>query len=133
MRIYITHCCAKKDDALKGTGMGVTPESLYKGERTKRFMETCNERRVRWAIFSDKYGVWFPDVQHEWYDKHPSCVSEKDFVRLVDDFDAKLKQFDEIWFYRDPEEFHPLYRRLLIKARLRDRVHQFRELGEIES
>ncbi len=29
MRIYITHCGAKKDDSLKGTGRRVTPDLLY--------------------------------------------------------------------------------------------------------
>jgi hypothetical protein len=131
MRIYITHCCAKKDDTLKGTGVRVTPDKLYKGKRTKTFMGACTELGVHWAIFSDKHGIWFPNVAHEWYDKHPNRVSEKDFARLVDDFDAKLKQFDEIWFYRDPRRFHRLYRRLLVKAKLCDRIHQFSELDEI--
>ena len=131
MRICITHCCAKKDDALKGGGMRDGPDRLYTATPTKRFMETCKKCRVHWAIFSDKYGVWFPDIKHEWYEKDPSRVSEAEFARLLDDFDAKLERFDEIWFYHNPGRFHPLYKRLLSQTKLRDRIHMFSHLGEI--
>ncbi len=107
------------------------PDRLYTATPTKRFMETCKKCRVHWAIFSDKYGVWFPDIKHEWYEKDPSRVSEAEFARLLDDFDAKLERFDEIWFYHNPGRFHPLYKRLLSQTKLRDRIHMFSHLGEI--
>jgi len=131
MRIYVTHWSAKKNDALKGTGMCVAPDRLYTARPTKRFIETCKERHVRWAIFSDNYGVWFPEVEHGWYDKDPSHVRESEFARLLEDFDAKLEPFGEIWFYYNPGRFHRLYRRLLIKVKLRDRIHLFSHLYEI--
>ena len=66
-RIYITHCAAKKDDSLEGTGRRVTPDLFYAATPTQRFMRRCRERGVRWAIFSDHYGVWFSGEPREWY------------------------------------------------------------------
>lgn len=76
MKIYITHCSAKKDDSLKNTGRKVTPDKLYIATPTQRFMNKCKEKKVNWAIFSDLYGVWFPDIEHEWYEKDPDTVTE---------------------------------------------------------
>ena|SRR5207249_6837857 len=81
-RIYLTHCAAKKDEALKGTGRRVTPDRLYTATPTQRFMRRCKEHGVRWAIFSDHYGVWFSDEQREWYGDDvgdPSPVSRPGF------------------------------------------------------
>ena len=63
MRIYITHCSARKNDALRKTGEKVTPDKLYTSPRIQRFMHACMDRKVQWAIFSDLYGMWFPDVK----------------------------------------------------------------------
>ena len=61
-QIYITHCSAKKDDRCRETRETVTPDLLYTAKPTQRFMERCKATGVRWAIFSDLYGVWFPEV-----------------------------------------------------------------------
>jgi len=37
-------------------------------------MNRCKEKRVEWAIFSNLYGVWFPNVEHEWYEKNPALL-----------------------------------------------------------
>ena len=131
MRIYLTHCCAKKDDSLRTTGVKVTPEELYVATPTRRFMNSCKERSVAWAILSDKYGVWFPDVKHKWYDKHPDTVTPEEFERLVNDFDENLDPYDEIWFYYNPGRFHPLYDRLLTRSSLEDRITRFTHISEI--
>jgi hypothetical protein len=70
---------------------------------------------VKWAIFSDKYGVWFSDNLHEWYEKDPNKVTEAEFNQLVNEFNKSLGQFDEIWFYHNPGRFHKLYKKLLRK------------------
>ncbi len=70
-RIYLTHCSARKDDTLKETGTGVTPDMLYKSAPIRRFMKSCKSNRVNWAIFSDKYGIWFANDKHTWYEKDP--------------------------------------------------------------
>ncbi len=67
MRIYITHCSRRKDDSLKNTGRKVTPDKLYQAIPLQRFIKKCQEKNVKWAIFSDLHSVLFPDVEIEWY------------------------------------------------------------------
>jgi len=131
MKIYVTHCSAKKDDSLRLTAEKVTPDRLYTATPTQRFISRCKEKRVKWAIFSDSYGVWFPDVKHPWYEKDPDTVTEQEFHNLLDDFDQKLRGYDDIWFYYNPGHFHPLYRCLLQETKLRHKVREFTHLREI--
>ena len=69
MRIYLTHCSAKKDNSLRNSTKKMAPDKLYMATPTQRFMSQCKEQCVKWAIFSEKYGVWFPEEKHEWYEK----------------------------------------------------------------
>ncbi len=131
MRIYLTHCSAKKDDSLKHTNKKVTPDKLYTATLTQRFMNKCKEKGVTWAIFSDLYGVWFPNVKHEWYEKDPDTITEHDFIKLLKDFEQKLGDYDEIYFYHNPRRFHPLYKRLLKETKLKDKITLFSHLREI--
>jgi hypothetical protein len=131
IRVYITHCSAKKDNSLKNTGRKVTPDKLYKATPTQRFMNKCKQKGVNWAIFSDLYGVWFPGEKHEWYEKDPNVVTEQEFSGLVNDFDQKLRNYDEIWFYYNPGRFHSLYRRLLREINLKGKVRRFTHIDEI--
>ena len=133
MRIYITHCSATKDDSLKNTRKKVTPDKLYISPgRIRPFIDECIRTNVKWAIFSALYGVWFPHVKHEWYEKSPYEVSGGEFKLLLKDFDQKLQNYDEIWFYYNPGRFHSLYRRLLEETRLKDKVKLFSHYWEIE-
>jgi hypothetical protein len=130
-RIYLTHCCAKKDNSLRGGGKKVTPDKLYTSERIQRFMNECKKKGAEWAIFSDKYGVVFPNQEIEWYDKHPSKVTDEEFEALLKDFDQKLAAYDEIWFYYNPGRFHHLYERLLNGSKLKDHIRKFTHIKEI--
>lgn len=122
MRIlYFTHCCAKKDDSLKGTGEKVPPMRLYTATPTQRFMNRCIEAKVKWAIFSDKYAFVFPDDQIEWYNKRPSSVTEIEKRELFNDAFRELKKYDLAWFYFNPSRLHPLYRELVDEMRRRGR------------
>jgi len=112
-RIYITHCSCGKDDALKGTDTKVSPDKLYTSTPIQRFMDRCKDERVDWAVLSDEYGVWFPGVRHKWYDTPPGKVTEEEFTALVEDFERKLLDYGEVWFYHNPGRFHRLYRRLI--------------------
>ena len=132
MRIYITHCSAKKDDSLKGTGKKVAPDKLYTSIRIQQFIKKCKEKNAQWAIFSDKYGIWFPYEKHEWYDKHPNTVSEEEFKRLVRDFEKKLRDYDEIYFYYNPGRFHSLYKRLLKEVKVKNKIILFSHIDEIK-
>jgi hypothetical protein len=128
--IYLTHCCAKKDDSLKGKK--VTPDRLYISTTIQRFINECKKKGVEWAIFSDKYDVVFSNQEIEWYDKHPSKVTDEDFKKLLKNFDQKLASYDEIWFYyRNRRRLHPLYKRLLSESKLRDRIRPFHHIEKI--
>ena len=94
-------------------------------------MAQCKARGVRWAIFSDLYGVWFPEVRHEWYEKDPRDVIEAELSELIRDFDKKLVSYSEICFYHNPGRFHPLYDRLLNRTALADRVKRITHLRDI--
>ena len=131
MKIYLTHCSAKKDARLRTSGVSVTPDKLYTATQTQRFMERCKARRVEWAIFSDRYGIWFPHVVHGWYEKDPATVTEAEFRALVRNFDQSLSKYHEILFYRHPGRFHPMYRRLLNETRLGGKLSLFSHLSEI--
>ena len=133
-RVYITHCAAKKDDSLRGTGKEVTPDQLYIATPTQRFMTRCKERGVRWAIFSDYYGVWFSNERHGWYGDDvgdPNRITEVKFRELVRDFDERLRDFAEIYFYYNPGRFHRLYKRLLEETALKGRVKMITHLSDI--
>lgn len=133
MRIYVTYCSARKDDSLKDANSQITPDILYTGNRIQGFMRTCKERGVYWAIFSDLYGIWFPNVTHTWYEKDPDTVTEQEFRKLLDDFDEKLQDYDELWFYYNPSRFHKLYRKLLRETKLVKRVRKFSHIREINT
>lgn len=131
MKIFITHCSATKNDEFKGTEIPVPPDRLYTATPTIRFMERCTTAGVPWAILSDQYGVWFPSETHQWYEKSPDAVTDEEFRRLVDDFDTRLKDYDEILFYHNPGRFHPLYRNVIDRSSLTDRVTMISHLAEI--
>jgi len=131
MRIYITHCSAKKDVSLKNTGDEATPDRLYTATPIQRFISKCKEKEVQWAIFSDKYGVWFPYEKHKWYEKDPDTVSESEFRELLKNFQEKLDDYGEICFYHNPGRFHPLYKRLVNEAKAKGRIIMFTHLSEI--
>jgi hypothetical protein len=130
VKIYLTHCCAEKDPALRGTGKAVTPDKLYTEVPIQRFMDACRRCDVRWAIFSDLYGVWFPGVTHEWYEKDPDTLTEAEFETLRKNFDEQLSTFSEIHFYH-PGSLHPFHRRLLRETILAEKVSLFTDLREI--
>ena len=131
MRIFITHCSARKNDDFMGKPIDVSPDRLYTATPTIRFMERCKAAGVPWAIFSDKYGVWFPSVKHRWYEKSPDTVTGEELQLLVRDFDDKLKAFGEIFFYHNPGRFHPLYRTIIDRSSLSDRITMITHLAEI--
>ena len=131
-RIYLTHCSAKKSNHLRLSGEKTTPEKLYTALPTQRFINRCKEKNVDWAIFSDKYGIWFPFEEHTWYDKNPSTVNGREFEGLVNNFNYKLGNYNAIYFYRNPGRFHRLYRKLLNNIEAKDKIVLISHLREIQ-
>ncbi|MBL4657925.1 MAG: hypothetical protein JKX73_07995 [Flavobacteriales bacterium] len=132
MRIYITHCTGIKDNSLRISNKLITPDQLYASVLTQRFISRCEGQKVKWAIFSDYYGIWYPDIKRLWYDKHPDMVTEQEFTELLGSFDENLKDFSEIWFYNNPSWLHPLYQRIISSSRLTSRIKKFSHLKDIK-
>jgi hypothetical protein len=130
-KIYLTHCSAKKNPLFEKSKKVTTPDKLYTATLTQRFIKRYKERNLKWAVFSDKYGVWFHDIKRGWYEKSPDTISKEEFNNLVIDFDRKLKIYDEIWFFYNPGRFHKLYRQLLSKTCLKDRIRLFTHLNDV--
>ena len=131
MDIYITHCSAKKMDFLKGSRKRVTPDVLYTATPLIRFVRRCKGKKVCWAIFSDLYGVWFPQDKKAWYEKSPDSISDEEFEGLVINFDKKLDGYKTIFFYHNPGRFHWRYRELIKKSRLKSKIKMITHLYEI--
>ena len=104
---------------------------MYTAIPIQRFMLKCKDLSVNWAVFSDRYGVWFPNIEHEWYEKDPNDVTNEELRKLVEDFDHKLSSFEEIWFYYNPGRFHSLYKRLLQNTPLKNRIKLITHLQDI--
>lgn len=130
--VFFTFCSAKKNDSLRGSGEKVHPDVLYTSQRVQSFIGRCKARRVRWAIFSDEYGVWFPEVKHKWYETSPNDALPV-FARLLADFDEKMKDFDVIHFCPGTggPRIHRIYRKLIHESRLKDRIRtsSFMDIG----
>jgi hypothetical protein len=131
MKIYITHCSAKKSLSVKRSGARASPDKLYTSKRIQRFMGRCKERQVRWAIFSDLYGVYLPSEKHKWYEKSPDSVTPAEFRGLVMNFNKRLRAYSEICFYHHPARFHKLYRKLLSDTKLKRKVRLFKNVDRI--
>jgi len=132
MKLFITYCSKEKNCFFKMTCQKVSPDCLYTSDRIRNFMRECKEKQVNWAIFSDRYGVWFPNVKHKWYDKSPDDVTIKEFKCLLRDFDSKLEAYDEIWFYHKcTEPLHPLYECLLRESKLSSKIKKFTDFKKI--
>jgi hypothetical protein len=104
---------------------------LYTATPTRRFMQRCREMGVDWAIFSDKYGVWLPSEEREWYEKDPDTVTDEEFQALIRNFETRLEGYDEVLFYNNPGRFHPLYKKLLKMAKVKGKVTLITHLDDI--
>lgn len=125
--VYLTHCSAEKDPALKASRRPVTPDELYTDAQIQQFIMKCKSTGVSWAVLSDLYGVYWSHERREWYEKHPDSVTPQEETRIIQDFDCQLGEYAEIWFYMRPESFHPFYARVLKRSRLANRVQMFRD------
>ena len=138
MRIYITHGSTQKDDSLKNTNKKAYPDKLYTSALAQGFMWRCKLKKVNWAILSSFYGIWFPNMKYKWYEKYPSSIVKRGIVKdsekfneLLIDFDQKLHDFSEIWFYCNPKRLHSLYKELLHETSLKDKIKIFSQKDKI--
>jgi len=131
VRIYLAHCSKEKSTTAKTSGALLPPDELYTEPGIQKFMRSCKERGVSWAILSDNYGVFLPSERHAYYEKPPATVTAEEEAAIMAQFDERLAAYDEIWFYVRAETFHPFYQRVLDRCRLAARVHLFQDVEEI--
>lgn len=130
--LYFTHCCAKKDDSLRGTGNKALPVELYRATPTQRFMKRCTRAGVEWAIFSDEYAFVFPDDRIAWYEKHPNTLTQVEKKKRFNEAFEVLKNYDLSYFYYNPGRIHPFYRELVDEMRRRGQsVQEITHLNDI--
>ncbi len=132
MRIYLTHCSKEKSLTAKEIGLKLPPDQLYTDESLVAFMERCKSSGVAWAVLSDRFGVFLPTDQHEYYEKHPGTVTEEEenIIRL--DLEKKLDAYQEVWFYVRPATIHPFYERVLRDSNLHPRLTFFSDLNQVQ-
>ena len=100
---------------------------------SQRFMKKCIELGVEWSIFSDKYGLVFPHDQIQWYEKHPSSVTQSEKKKLFYDALVTLRQYDLAYFYYNPGRIHPLYETLVSEMQSKNRkIREITHLDEIQ-
>ncbi len=104
---------------MKRSGEKVSPDKLYTGVKISRFINRCKKLNVNWAIFSDLYGIWFPNEKHRYYEKHPSKVTDNEFTTLLQASKEKLKNYETVYFYGNHKShyFHGLYKKLIQELR----------------
>jgi hypothetical protein len=132
MRIYLTHCSKEKSLAAKTNGLPLPPDELYTEEGIQKFMQTCTQKGVDWAILSDNYGIFFPAEKHVYYEKPPASVTPEEEAAIIAQINERLSGYDEIWFYVRPATFHPFYERVLKGSDQAARVQQFEDIFAIE-
>ncbi len=132
MRIYLSHCSKEKSEVAKINGLPLPPDELYTEENIQKFMHTCKQKGVNWAILSDNYGVFFPNEKNAYYEKPPGTVTPEEEQAIITQFYKRLAEYDEIWFYVRAATFHAFYERVLKGSDLVARVHLFQDITEIE-
>lgn len=134
MKLFITYCSKSKDESLIGTEKRVRPEQLYTSNRIQNFIQECKEAGAYWAIFSDQYGVWFPNEEHEWYEKSPNDVTDSEFAQLVSSSAKRLNKYDVYFFNPEDGELDALYQDLVKELKKRCvNITYFSNIEEISS
>jgi hypothetical protein len=131
MQIYLTHCSKVKSLFAKESGEKMTPDQLYTDPEVQAFIRRCREVNSSWAILSDFYGVFFPNEQHEYYEKPPSDVTPEEEKAITKNFHTRLNTFGEIRFYVRKETIHPFYERIIRNGPLAERVILIYDLASI--
>ena len=77
--LLISRCSKTKNIQRMG---GALPTEFYVSDINKLFYKYCISGKYRFAILSDLYGIHFDDEYKDFYDIHPSQLTNEDFERL---------------------------------------------------
>lgn len=86
--LICTRCSKQKT----GTTEKTFPKNLYTGAINLTFYKWCDFFGFKYAILSDLYGLVYFDEKVQRYDKHPSALEEKDFIKLAKTIKKKMKK-----------------------------------------
>jgi hypothetical protein len=115
MKLNVTYCSGNKASGV------YPPDRLYKSSRISGFVDKCRRAGSEWAIFSAKYGFFFPDEKKPDYNvtfktdgncwlgvslivndrKMPPLFSKDHLFKLSSELrrQAEMRQIDQIVFY----------------------------------
>ncbi len=85
----------------KNTGDKIVPKNLYISSQNIRFYQWCENNRFEYGILSDLYGLFMYNEKKEFYDVHPSSLSEDDFITLSEKIKGQMisRGFDTFIYY----------------------------------
>lgn len=130
MKVYLTHCCAKKNELARTTGIAMPPEEMYIEPDIQKFFSYCLSHKLAFGVLSDLYGIWLSPEKKRWYEKSPDTVTDVEKAEILRIFDHELSRFSEIIFLIRPESFHPFYDFVLSHSKHTNRIRRITELKE---
>jgi hypothetical protein len=77
-KLLATSRCSKTKT--KQTGV---PKEFYVSSQNMAFYNWCERHKLRYGILSDEYGIHMDNEVREYYDIHPSKVSDEGFKKLA--------------------------------------------------
>lgn len=69
-----------------------TPKEFYVSKPNLQFYHWCEQHKLRYGILSDEYGLHMDDEVREYYDIHPSTLSEGQFRKLAVKIRTKMNK-----------------------------------------
>lgn len=94
--LWTTRCSRTKNKRTWGR-----PKDFYVSTINQFFYKWAEEQGVRYGVLSDKYGLHLDDEELEYYDLHPSALTDSDKRRLGELIRRKALEagFNSIAFY----------------------------------
>lgn len=114
--ILITRCSKIKNKSV----IKEIPKNFYLSDLNKKFYIFCETNYLKYGILSDKYGIHFFDEKLNYYDIHPSSLTNDDFIKLGFTIRRKLleRNINKVIFYNDSPILSFPYFKMLFFANL---------------
>lgn len=96
-RLMLIGCTKGKQDRPYNNlnGGRVTPEELYVSPLFSKRLDYAQDRNLRWAVLSAKYGVWFPHVEMKPYDMTFAEMTPADVAAWH--IGVAMRLIEELW------------------------------------
>ena len=87
--------CSRCSKTKGEIGDKTIPRNFYISKQNIQFYEWCEKYDIYYAILSDNYGLYLCDEEKEFYDVHPSSLTNEQFVKLAEIIKEKME--DNKW------------------------------------